>query len=92
MVNEAFDEHGANYRPGIWFNNLGIEWVEKAFKYAEQATNGEVSLFYNDYHLLINPVKLDKVLNLLDNIRKKGIKVDGIGLQGHLFTFVEFIC
>lgn len=87
VVNEAFDEHGANYRPGIWFNNLGIEWVEKAFKYAEQATNGEVSLFYNDYHLLINPVKLDKVLNLLDNIRKKGIKVDGIGLQGHLFAF-----
>ncbi len=91
VANEAFDEHGLGHRPGVWYNNLGISWVEKAFQYANEATNDtEMEFFYNDYHLLSNPIKLDKVLDLLDNIRAKGIKVDGVGLQGHLYAFATF--
>ena len=39
-------------------------------------------LFYNDYNE-INPVKRQKIIKLVKDLKAKGIPIHGIGLQGH---------
>jgi endo-1,4-beta-xylanase len=82
VVNEAFNEDGT-LRNSIWLQKLGAGYIEKAFLYAHEA-DPDVLLFYNDYNLESNPNKRNSVLSLLNNIRNRGIQVDGIGIQMHV--------
>ncbi|MBK7031352.1 MAG: endo-1,4-beta-xylanase [Bacteroidales bacterium] len=82
VVNEAFDEDGTLSNT-LWKEKIGPGYIEKAFRYAEEA-DPECLLFYNDFNLESNPVKRTAVLNYLDHLRSRGVKVDGIGLQMHI--------
>ncbi len=84
VVNEAFNEDGT-LRNSVWFQNLGASYIEKAFRYAHEA-DPDVLLFYNDYGLEYNPTKRKAAIKLLNNLRARGVRVDGIGLQAHIFT------
>jgi endo-1,4-beta-xylanase len=85
VVNEAFNEDGT-LRNSIWRQKIGIGYIEKAFQFAKEADPNTL-LFYNDYNLESNPIKRKSVLSLLKNIRSKGVKVDGIGIQMHVSTY-----
>jgi endo-1,4-beta-xylanase len=82
VVNEAFNDDGS-LRRNIWLKNIGPSYIEKAFKFAMQADTSAL-LFYNDYSLEHNGVKLDAVLRFFNEIKKKGISVHGIGMQMHV--------
>ncbi len=82
VVNEAFNEDGT-LRNSIWRQKLGNQYIEKAFRYAHEA-DPEAILFYSDYNLESNPSKRKSALNYLNNLRRRGVKVDGIGLQMHV--------
>jgi endo-1,4-beta-xylanase len=82
VVNEALNEDGT-LRSTVWFNNIGPSYIEQAFKAAHEA-DPDALLFYNDYNLEFNPTKLDAAIALCNNVRSKGIPVDGIGLQMHM--------
>lgn len=84
VVNEAFLEDGS-LRNSLWLQKLGPAYIEKAFRYAHEAAP-DALLFYNDYNLESNPTKLRSVLSLLNGLRSRGIRVDGIGLQMHVST------
>ena len=84
VVNEAFNEDGT-LRNSIWKEKLGSSYIEKAFKYVQEVDNN-VLLFYNDYNLELNTTKRNAVIQLLNNLRLKGVKVNGIGLQMHINT------
>ncbi len=51
-----------------------------------QEVDNNVLLFYNDYNLESNTAKRNAVIQLLNNLRLKGVKVNGIGLQMHINT------
>lgn len=59
----------------------GEEYVEMSFRYARQADPG-AKLFYNDYRFS-DPVKRQKIYNLLKRLKDKGVPIDGVGLQSH---------
>jgi endo-1,4-beta-xylanase len=59
----------------------GEEYIEKVFEYAAMA-DPDAELYYNDYNMW-KPEKRDGAIRLVKNLLKKGIKVDGIGMQGH---------
>jgi endo-1,4-beta-xylanase len=80
VVNEAVDDDGT-IRKNFWYNIIGEDYVEKAFQYAHEA-DPDALLIYNDYSLP-TPVKRDGVVKLIRNLQAKGIKVDGVGEQGH---------
>jgi endo-1,4-beta-xylanase len=80
VVNEAIDDNGGE-RKNIWHDIIGIEYVQKAFEYAQEA-DSQAILIYNDYSLP-TPVKRDAVVKLISDIKLKGAKVDVIGMQGH---------
>lgn len=82
VVNEVIDDDG-NYRPTTWVKGIGSgeELVKLAFKYAAQyAPNTE--LYYNDFNAW-RPSKRDGIVKMVKMLQKEGIKIDGIGIQGH---------
>jgi endo-1,4-beta-xylanase len=84
VVNEAFNEDGT-LRNNIWKQKIGSSYIEKAFVFAKEADPNAL-LFYNDYNLEMNPTKRQSVISLLNNLRNRGVRVDGIGIQMHVNT------
>lgn len=82
VVNEVIDNDGS-YRPTTWVKGVGDgdELVKLAFKYAAQyAPNTE--LYYNDFNAW-RPAKRDGIARMVRMLQKEGIRIDGIGIQGH---------
>lgn len=82
MVNEVIDNDGS-YRSTTWVKGIGDgdEMVKLAFKYAsEYAPNTE--LYYNDFNAW-RPEKRDGIVRMVKMLQEEGIRIDGIGIQGH---------
>lgn len=91
VVNEAIsDTPGKTYRDdkegSPWFKAFaGPDYIKAAFVHAAAAAAKHapaVQLFYNDYNVVI-PEKRAKILEMVRWLRKSGVRVDGVGLQGH---------
>lgn len=80
VVNEAIDDEG-QLRKSQWLKIIGEDYIEKAFEYAHEA-DPNAELYYNDYSLY-HPAKREGVIRLVQNLQSKGIRIDGVGLQGH---------
>ena len=82
VVNEAIASDG-QLRKSKWLEIIGEDYLLKAFEYARQADPG-AELYYNEYDYEIKP-KCAGVMRLIKNLQSKGIRLDGIGIQGHWF-------
>lgn len=81
VVNEAIEDNGS-WRNSKFYQILGEEFVELAFKFAAEA-DPDAELYYNDYSMALEG-RRNGVINMVKNLKSKGIKIDGIGMQGHL--------
>ncbi len=82
VVNEIIDNDGS-YRPTTWVNGIGNgdTLVKNAFKFTETyAPNTE--LYYNDFNAW-RPTKRDGIMRMIRMLQKEGVRVDGVGIQGH---------
>ena len=82
VVNEVIDNDGS-YRPTTWVKAIGSgdELVKLSFKFASQyAPNTE--LYYNDFNAW-RPAKRDGIVRMVKMLQQAGIRIDGIGMQGH---------
>lgn len=90
VVNESFDANG-KVEPSIWYDSPGIgmsgqgtAYIEQAFRWA-RAADPKALLFYNDYDIEgINP-KSDAVYAMVKDFKRRGVPIDGVGLQAHVF-------
>jgi endo-1,4-beta-xylanase len=80
VVNEALDENG-ELRKTRWVRTVGEDFIEKAFEYAYQA-DPDAELYYNDFDMW-KPSKVEGSVRLLKNLQAKGLRIDGVGMQGH---------
>ena len=80
VVNEALNEDGT-MRESKWYKILGPEMLEKAFEYAH-AADPDAQLYYNDYNLF-KPEKRAGAVRIIKQLQAKGLRIDGIGMQGH---------
>jgi len=80
VVNEALEEDGT-LRRTPWLEAIGEDYVAKAFEFAHQA-DPAAELHYNDYNLW-KPAKRDAAVRLVQGLKAKGLRVDGIGEQAH---------
>lgn len=86
VVNEAFDDADpAAYRNTIWYENIGPDYIEHAFRLAREQDR-DADLYYIDYDLSDNGAKLDRVLEMVDDFQARGVPIDGIGFQMHIDT------
>jgi endo-1,4-beta-xylanase len=82
VVNEVIDNDGS-YRPTTWVNAVGSgdELVKAAFRFASQYAP-DAELYYNDFNAW-RPAKRDGIVRMVKMLQKEGIRIDGIGMQGH---------
>jgi endo-1,4-beta-xylanase len=80
VVNEALSDEGALKKTG-WLRTIGEDFIEKAFEFAHEA-DPDAELYYNDFSLE-TPAKRDAVVRLVRELQSKGLRIDGIGIQGH---------
>ncbi len=85
VFNECIEDNARSKEPlrkSKFFDLVGSdEFIRKAFEFAAEA-DPNAQLFYNDYNEC-DPVKRDRIYNLVKSMKDAGIKVDGIGMQGH---------
>ena len=73
VINEGVMENG-EMRDSKWFQIIGEDYIQKADPDAE--------LYYNDYNMWYKG-KVETVVKLVKDLKSKGVKIDGVGLQGH---------
>ncbi len=80
VVNEAILDDGT-FRPSPFYNLLGEEFIEIAFRAAHEA-DPDAELYYNDYSMA-GEKKRQAVCRLVKNLKAKGLRIDGVGMQSH---------
>ena len=82
VVNEAIADEGDKYlRDTPARKAIGDDYLVKAFEFA-RAADPSVELYYNDYNIE-QPYKRAKGLKLVKELLDAGVKLDGVGIQGH---------
>ena len=84
VVNEALEDNG-QLRKTKWLEIIGEDFIAKAFEYAHEA-DPNAELYYNDF-TLDKPAKRDACIRLVKDLQSKGIRIDGVGLQGQAWRF-----
>lgn len=80
VVNEALNEDGT-MRKSIFPEKLGDDFVVEAFRLAQKAAPN-TKLYYNDYNIE-QPKKRAGAIALIKKIQAAGVRIDGVGIQGH---------
>lgn len=80
VVNEALNEDGT-LRNSIFKQKLGDDYIVEAFRLAEKAAP-HTKLYYNDYNIE-QPKKRAGAIALIKKIQSAGVRIDGVGIQGH---------
>lgn len=95
VVNEVVSDSG-EYADGLrrseWYRILGEEFIDLAFRYADEAFNQvhaaegsdrPVTLFINDYNTEQDG-KQDRYAALVQRLLDRGVPIDGVGHQFHV--------
>ena len=97
VVNEALFDDGTlrnlDHKQGdgtasIWRQHLGADYIARAFIYTHQADPNAL-LFYNDYGQEWGGPKLDSMVVMLNNFKRRGIPISGVGMQMHIDINVD---
>ena len=80
VVNEAIMDDGS-YRKSEFFKIIGPEFIEIAFRAAMEA-DPDAELYLNDFSMS-NKGKREKYCEIIRDFKKKGIRIDAIGMQSH---------
>lgn len=81
VVNEAFMDDGS-WRNTKFYEIIGEEYIKLAFQFANEA-DPDAELYYNDYAMSAEG-KRNGVVELVKQLQAAGVRVDGIGMQGHM--------
>ncbi|MDR1583887.1 MAG: endo-1,4-beta-xylanase [Prevotellaceae bacterium] len=80
VVNEAILDDGS-WRNSKFYQIIGEDFVKLAFEFAREA-DPDCELYYNDYSMA-HEGKRNSIVNMVKNLQSQGVKIDGIGMQGH---------
>jgi len=88
VVNEALKSDGT-VRYSRWKRIISegneekqYDFIAKAFEYAHEA-DPDAELYYNDYSLDTEKEKCDGAVKIVEYLKSKGLRIDGVGIQLH---------
>lgn len=81
VVNEAILDNG-EWRKSKFYEIIGEDFIPLAFQFAHEA-DPHAELYYNDYSMALEG-RRNKVISMVKSLKEKGIKIDGVGMQGHI--------
>lgn len=86
VVNEAISDAGdGSLRDNVFYKTIGEYYLPIAFA-AAAAADPDAKLYYNDYSIEFSGAKTTAALGIVDLIQGAGVKIDGVGLQGHFIV------
>ena len=92
VINEPIDPEGQGLRRSLWLDTLGPAYIADALRWARQA-DPAARLLINDYGLEGDDPQTARkrvaMLQLVDDLKRRGVPLDGIGLQAHLLAPAE---
>jgi endo-1,4-beta-xylanase len=83
VVNEALWD--GNFVENFWYQNIGPEYIEIALRAAGEADPDAVLILNFDRNEEINR-QSDGIYNLIADLKLRGVPVDGVGMEMHLFA------
>ena len=85
VVNEAFDKHG-DLVQDCFYKIIGPDYLDKAFQYAREVSPQAI-LVLNDFFHDIRPgnQKVDGFIQFVKNAKQRGVPIDAVGVQNHLW-------
>lgn len=81
VCNEVIVEDGS-FRDSPLYRIMGPEFIYASLQYAHEA-DPDAELYLNDYGMSVAG-RRDGYLALIDSVRVRGLRLDGIGMQGHM--------
>lgn len=81
VVNEAINDDGT-MRESPFYKIIGEDYIQLAFQFAHDA-DPEAELYYNDYSMALEG-RRKGVVEMVKKLQQQGVKISGIGMQGHL--------
>jgi endo-1,4-beta-xylanase len=81
VVNEAILDDGS-YRKSKFYEIIGEDFIKLAFQFAHEA-DPVAELYYNDYSMA-KPGKRKGVVKMVKKLQEQGVKIDAVGMQGHI--------
>jgi endo-1,4-beta-xylanase len=80
----ALEENGQR-RNSVFQRVIGDAYIPIAFRMAA-AADPAAKLYYNDYNLEYGEAKHEGALRIVKLVQSYGIRIDGVGLQGHMVS------
>lgn len=91
VVNEPLSEDDVDYEAGlngmrkqIWFDAMGEEYIDIAFKTA-RAADPKAKLYLNDFGIENEGKRWDAFLSLVKRLKERGVPIDGVGFEAHVY-------
>ncbi len=81
VVNEAVSDDADYLHRSPWLERIGEDFIAEAFL-AAHAADPRAELYYNDYGIE-RKVKREKTLRLIRDLKRRGVPIHGVGIQGH---------
>ena len=97
VINEAIDQQSGidpkkwqrHLRNTKWLRLIGPDFLSIAFKTAYEV-DPSARFYYNDYNLNV-PLKAQVVAHMIKDLRKQGVPVTSIGMQGHYSVHTQMV-
>jgi len=80
VVNEGIGSDGSLWT-SFWFNKIGPEYIEMAFRWAHEA-DPDALLFYKDFS--VAGAKADGIYELVSGLLQRGVPIHGVNIQLHV--------
>ena len=81
VVNESILEDGS-WRQSKFYTIIGEDFMDLAFEFAH-AADPDAELYYNDYNEW-HAGKRKAIVKMIKSFQEKGIRIDAVGMQGHI--------
>ena len=84
VVNEALEADGT-MRNSVWFEAMGEEYIDMAFR-RTRALDPDAVLLYNEFDVSFDGPKSDGMFALMQRLIADDVPIDGVGFQMHFTT------
>src|SRR3990167_4511535 len=82
--NKSGDTTSPDLRQHIWYQAMGERYIDIAFKTA-RAADTSAKLYINDFGLEADGDRWDSLLALVTRLKQRGVPIDGVGFQAHVY-------
>src|SRR3989344_2363691 len=82
--NKSGDTTSPDLRQHIWYQAMVERYIDIAFKTA-RAADPSAKLYINDFGLEADGDRWDSLLALVTRLKQRGVPIDGVGFQAHVY-------